>query len=103
MTRTAKRRVNINIDQDLHNRATALTDQLPGASFSWLVSLSLQSAVPAFERVLEAAKTGDTQALLQVLQLTTAEGIEDAGSAMADLRKQIKEGGGKLDLSKLKK
>jgi hypothetical protein len=103
MTLTAKKRVNINIDSDLHARATALTDQLPGASFSWLVSLGLQSAVPAFEQVLEAAKTGDTQALLQVLQLTTAQGMEDAGVAMADLRKKIKEGETTFDPSKFKK
>jgi hypothetical protein len=72
-------------------------------SFSSLVSLGLQSAVPAFEQILEAAKTGDTKALLQVLQLTTAQGMEEAGSAMAELRKKIEKGELTFDLSKRKK
>ncbi len=103
VTPTAKKRVNINIDADLHDRATALTAQLPGMSFSSLVSLGLQSAVPAFEQILEAAKTGDTKALLQVLQLTTAQGMEQAGSAMSELRKEIEKGETTFDPPKAKK
>jgi hypothetical protein len=87
----SKRRVNVNIDAELHDRIKAVGDELPGFSFSALVNESLEQALPMLEGLVEAAKGGDVEALTAIMNNSVMSQLVQFHVAMKGAKQLKKE------------
>lgn len=84
----AKKRVNLYLDEDTHERLMKLGKDLPGFSLSALVDEMLVGVAPMLERLIEAAKSGDIEALTAIMNNELMSKIVDIQVQAKEIKRQ---------------
>jgi hypothetical protein len=86
-----KRRVNINLDAEMHDRLKAVLGAIPGASVSHFFNDVMVRAVPTLEEMLKAANAGDVNAIRSLFGLVLADGASEITTGVNLLHKAFQE------------
>lgn len=84
----AKRRVNLYLDEEPIEQLTTALEDVPGMSVSSVVNDLVGQAAPFFLEVVEKAKTGDRDALVQLMQLRFSDFVQNGAGHLSKMQER---------------